>query len=238
VYGGYAAGDAVRFNGTSEAIDRCKKMQADTKRTDPMKQAEQAAGGKEQYAQRTLAAVRQKIEEAQAGICTTFACAVADVLTEGTRQNPRSARVEIFATQRGLGTHLYVVVGRELGSVRDNPSTWGSQCRVVDCWAMAMGWATGPVQDPHHWPSNYWMLKKVASHYDSLKPDPDPNALAARGLERLVTAEQTQAERRRVQQSQATAPPEGVGKVPCPKCGLQFAQALLKNHMAKCTGSS
>src|SRR6202022_4665925 len=162
----------------------------------------------------------------------------ADVLTQGTRQNPRSARVEIFATQRGLGTHLYLVVGRELGSVRDNPSTWGSQCRAVDCWAMAMGWARGPVQDPNHWPPDHWMLKKIASHYDSLKPDPDPNALAARGLERLVTAEQTQAERRRVQQSQATAPPEGVGKVPCPKCGLQLAQALLKNHMAKCTGSS
>lgn len=69
-------------------------------------------------------------------VCTTFGYMAAHVLTTG---RPNGPRVELVSYPRGLGSHVFVLVGRQGGLTAAGriPNEW--EAVVVDAWAAALG---------------------------------------------------------------------------------------------------
>ncbi|MCC6807908.1 MAG: hypothetical protein IT381_10830 [Deltaproteobacteria bacterium] len=101
--------------------------------------------------QTDLAIVHDALNFANAGCCSTFAAAAADILSQGKRPAEEGdVRVEVVARQNKFnGTHCYVLVGRALGSKLDDPTTWGKDCMIVDPWLGSLGHDTAFTVDSY-----------------------------------------------------------------------------------------
>jgi hypothetical protein len=174
---GYACGDATRFRVTDRRVlEREEEALADEARSGAMKAANAAAGGLRIVPQSTLRTVYERTVEGRVGICTTFAYAAAHVLTGGVR-NPGGVRVEVVAAARGMGTHVFVVVGRAVGSDLGDRSTWGGEAVIVDLWlgSLKQQWAYHPVSL-----APGWLFTRNQVFYDSWGPEPLPEDNAGR----------------------------------------------------------
>jgi hypothetical protein len=81
---------------------------------------------------------RQKTYAAQAGLCTSFAMAAMDILTENRQPGPR---IEMVA----YNLHVFVIVGRAANITHNGGrlppyQAWGNDWWIVDGWAGAMGY--------------------------------------------------------------------------------------------------
>ncbi|MFI0435178.1 MAG: hypothetical protein ACH350_05560 [Parachlamydiaceae bacterium] len=109
-----------------------------------------------------LKSAAEKVLEGRAGICTTFACTAAHILTGDGRYH--GVRVEILAHDDGGRSHVFVVVGRNKRSNIQNPNTWGEDCRIVDPWIANMG-----SSDYLYKKGDFAYLEKLHSCFDNTK---------------------------------------------------------------------
>lgn len=165
----FACGDAARFRVTDpEVLKREQEALGDKARATAMNAANLAAGGLQSVPQSTLRTVYTLTVQGRVGICTTFAYAAAHVLTGGVR-NPDGARVEVVAAARGMGTHVFVVVGRAAGSRLEDRGTWGGDAVIVDLWlgSLEHRWAYSPVSK-----APGWLFTRNRVFYDSWGAEP------------------------------------------------------------------
>lgn len=172
----YAVGDAIRFDGSATAQAKETALRRDSARTTPMFAAEQTAGGKIHYSQTDLKSILENTKKAEGAVCTTFACCAAQILTDGARQTG-TVRVEVIGVARNLGTHMFVVCGRQ-GNELNKFSTWGAHYRIVDLWAAALSDNPKAFLTMSIGAKDWRFVEgKMGQFYDNSRADPEADEL-------------------------------------------------------------
>lgn len=118
-----------------------RPMKEDSYASSPMSAA---INTKKHWNNRLAEQVYKSVQDEKAAMCTTFAYSAAHILSQ---DNPNNCRIEVIAHNKGMGSHVFVIVGREGGYTMNEKkwqlptiSEWPRNFIIVDAWAGAMGY--------------------------------------------------------------------------------------------------